>query len=252
MWIKKTAKDAQTGDNSPIPTQIVSNEEFPPLPQTPDQKKVEDRVKVLATQFADKLGMTRRDFLRTTGGMATGFLAMNEVFGETYKVDVAEAMDPVAYQEMWPKTEFIFDAQTHHVKDSIAGPTMFRTMTAKAGLNPQLEGITPGPDTLHRGNFVKEIFFDSDTVMAVMTGAVIGPPKHHALPTPDMVETRNLVNQAAGSQRMLSHGLADPMDPTFIPIFPAWPCLLTPTLGARPSSPQRVCYASFSDWARVP
>jgi len=217
MWIKKTAKDAQTGDNSPIPTQIVSNEEFPPLPQTPDQKKVEDRVKVLATRFADKLGMTRRDFLRTTGGMATGFLAMNEVFGETYKVDVAEAMDPVAYQEMWPKTEFIFDAQTHHVKDSIAGPTMFRTMTAKAGLNPQLEGITPGPDTLHRGNFVKEIFFDSDTVMAVMTGAVIGPPKHHALPTPDMVETRNLVNQAAGSQRMLSHGLADPMDPTFIP-----------------------------------
>ena len=80
MWIKKTAKDNAAGEGTPIPTQIVSNEEFPPLPQTPDQKKVEERVKALATQFAAKLGMTRRDFLRTTGGMATGFLAMNEVF----------------------------------------------------------------------------------------------------------------------------------------------------------------------------
>ncbi len=217
MWMKKTAKDRATGGGTPIPTQIVSNEEFPPLPQTPDQKRVEVRVKELAGQFAKKLGMSRRDFLRTTGGMATGFLAMNEVFGENYRVNVAEAMDTAAYQELWPKTEFIFDAQTHHVKDSIKGPTMFRTLTAKAGINPDLEGITPGPDTLHRGNFVKEIFFDSDTVMAIVTGAVIGPPKAHALPVEDMVETRNVVNEAAGSQRMLSHGLANPMDPAFLP-----------------------------------
>ena len=217
MWKKKTQQDHETGEGTPIPTQIVSNEEFPPLPQTPDQKKVESRVKELADEFASKLGINRRDFLKTTGGMATGFLAMNEVFGENYKVDLAEAMDTSAYKEMWPKTEFIFDAQTHHVKDSIKGPTMFRTMTAKAGINPDLAGITPGPDTLHRGNFVKEIFFDSDTVMAIMTGAVIGPPKHHALPVEDMVGTRNVVNAAAGSQRMLSHGLANPMDPAFVP-----------------------------------
>ena len=217
MWIKKTAKDKETGDSSPIPTQIVSNEEFPPLPQTPDQKAVENKVKELADTFASKLGTTRREFLKTTGGMATGFLAMNAIYGCSYKVSEDEALDPVAYLEGRPKNQFIFDAQTHHVKDSIKGPAMFRTMTAKAGLNPDLDGIAPGPDTLHRANFVKEIFFDSDTVMAIMTGAVIGPPKHHALPTPDMVETRNLVNQAAGSQRMLSHGLADPMDPTFVP-----------------------------------
>ncbi len=217
MWIKKTAKDKETGEGTPIPTQIVSNEEIPPLPQTPDQKAVELKVKELADAFASKLGTTRREFLKTTGGMATGFLAMNAIYGCSYRVSEDEALDPSAYLEGRPKNQFIFDAQTHHVKDSIKGPAMFRTMTAKAGLNPDLNGITPGPDTLHRGNFVKEIFFDSDTVMAIMTGAVIGPPKHHALPVPDMVETRNLVNQAAGSQRMLSHGLADPMDPNFVP-----------------------------------
>jgi len=217
MWIKKTAKDKETGEGTPIPTQIVSNEEIPPLPQTPDQKAVELKVKELADIFASKLGTTRREFLKTTGGMATGFLAMNAVYGCSYRVSEDEALDPSAYLEGRPKNQFIFDAQTHHVKDSIKGPSMFRTMTAKAGLNPDLNGITPGPDTLHRGNFVKEIFFDSDTVMAIITGAVIGPPKHHALPTPDMVETRNLVNAAAGTQRMLSHGLADPMDPNFVP-----------------------------------
>lgn len=217
MWIKKSKKDQQADGMSPVPTQIVSNEEFPPLPQTPDQKAVEQKVNELAERFAAKLGTTRRDFLKGTGGMATSFLAMNAIYGCSYRVTEDEALDQVAFLDGKPKNQFIFDAQTHHVKDSIAGPQVFRTLTGKAGLNPDLAGIAPGPDTLHRANFVKEIFFDSDTVMAVMTGAVIGPPKHHALPTPDMVETRNLVNAAAGSRRMLSHGLADPMDPSFVP-----------------------------------
>lgn len=222
MWQKKSSKDAANPDRGPIPTQIVSNEEFPPLPQTADQKKVELRMGELADGFARKLGVSRREFLRTTGGMATGFLAMNEVFGATFRVAATEALEPSAYAELWPKKEFIFDAQTHHVKDSIAGPTVFRRLTARAGLNPELEDIAPGPETLHRANFVKEVFFDSDTVMAVMSGAVIGPPKAHALPTPDMVETRNRVNRAAGTQRMLSHGLADPTDPTFVPEGMEW------------------------------
>jgi len=29
---------------TPLPTRLVSNEEFPPLPQTPAQRRVEDRI----------------------------------------------------------------------------------------------------------------------------------------------------------------------------------------------------------------
>lgn len=210
-WIKKNIRDAAEGIDTPIPTQIVSNEEFTPLPQTPDQAKVEARIDELAAHYSAKLDVNRRDFMRSTGGMAAAFMAMNEVFGPAFKVAEAEVVDSQAHAEMWPKNEFIFDAQTHHVKDSISGPLMFRKMTGKAGLNPDLDGIVEGKDTLHRANFVKEIFFDSDTVMAIMTGAVIGPPKVHALPADEMVKTRNLVNQAAGSKRMLSHGLANPV-----------------------------------------
>jgi len=209
-WIKKNIHDQETGLDSPVPTQIVSNEEFTPMPQTTEQAKVEQRIGSLAEHYAAKLGVNRREFMRSTGGMAAAFLAMNEVFGDVFKVAEAEVVDSNAYAEMWPKKEFIFDAQTHHVKDSITGPMVFRKMTAKAGLNPDLDGIVEGEGTLHRANFVKEIFFDSDTVMAIMTGAVIGPPEKHALPADEMVKTRNLVNKAAGSQRMLSHGLADP------------------------------------------
>jgi len=213
MWIRKNRKDRLAGRNLPLPTQVVSNEEYLPMPQTEDQKQVENLILSMADEYARKLGISRRNFLQTSGGMATAFLAMNQVFGASFKVSEAEVTEPEAYDELWPKNQFIFDVQTHHVKDSIQGPAFFRKMTGKLGLNPELDGVTPGPGTLHLGNYTKEIFFDSDTVMAMITGAVIGEKKHHALPVEDMVHTRNTINEAAGSQRMLSHGLGDPTLP---------------------------------------
>src|SRR5262245_40976328 len=66
---------------APVPTQMVSNGEYMPFPQTEKQKEVEFRIKGLADHAAKKLGMTRRQFLTTTGGMAACFLAMNETYG---------------------------------------------------------------------------------------------------------------------------------------------------------------------------
>jgi predicted TIM-barrel fold metal-dependent hydrolase len=213
MWIRKSRKDQLTGKNTPLPTQIISTEEYYPMPQSEDQRRVERRILELSDEYAARVGLSRRDFLRTTGGMATAFLALNEVFGKSFVVSVAEAMEPAAYREAWPKKEFIFDAQTHHVKETMVGPTFFRTLTGKLGLNPVLAAEPADKDILHRANFVKEIFFDSDTVMAIMTGAAIGPPDTYALPVQEMVNTRNLVNASSGSRRMLSHGLVVPTEP---------------------------------------
>jgi len=41
MWIRKGQRDRQKGVDSPVPTQLVSNEEYIPRPQTPKQKEVE-------------------------------------------------------------------------------------------------------------------------------------------------------------------------------------------------------------------
>src|SRR4029079_8513025 len=115
MWTRKCFADDEKAIHSPIPTEFFSNEEFIPPLQTPQQKKWEARIEEMSTQCAKKLSLSRRRFLQTTGGMAVAMLAYNEVFGKTYDVDPIEALDPAAYAEKWPKTEFIFDNQTHHI-----------------------------------------------------------------------------------------------------------------------------------------
>ena len=41
MWIRKAERDARKGVDSPMPTQVVSNEEFIPRRQNERQKQVE-------------------------------------------------------------------------------------------------------------------------------------------------------------------------------------------------------------------
>lgn len=81
----------------PLPTRLVSNEGFPPLPQTAAQRQVEDRILTTAGYLAPRLGLSRRDFLRTSGGMAASLLAMNAVFGRFFDVAEVEAADPAAF-----------------------------------------------------------------------------------------------------------------------------------------------------------
>lgn len=213
MWIRKSDEDRRLKRFTPVPTQVVSNEEFIPMPQSADQKKVERRIIELADRYAKKLGQSRRDFLASSGGTAVAFMAMNEIFGRFFTVNEAEAAEQEAYQEIWPKDEFIFDVQLHHVKDSITGPIAFRRIAAELGLNPALKDERTAGDELHLANFIKEVFFDSETVMGIITGAPIPDSANSILPAELMVGTRETVNEIAGSQRMLSHGLAAPNVP---------------------------------------
>ena len=76
------ADDVEPEDfRSPIPTRNVSNGEYLPKPQTKQQKQVEERIKELADTSSKKLGISRRKFLASSGGMAAALLAMNEVYG---------------------------------------------------------------------------------------------------------------------------------------------------------------------------
>ena len=52
MWIPKWQRDQQKGIDSPVPTQVVSNEEFIPRPQNQQQKQVEYLTSVLAVEMA--------------------------------------------------------------------------------------------------------------------------------------------------------------------------------------------------------
>src|SRR5687768_9448243 len=111
-WIQKCEVDDRM---LPVPTQIVSNEEFEPMGQTDEQRRVEHRLGELADSSSKKLGISRRSFLSSTGGMAAAFLAMNSVFGEFFNASASEMFEPLATQEKFPKKPFIFDIHTHHV-----------------------------------------------------------------------------------------------------------------------------------------
>ena len=39
-WVRKWSQDRDTDGFSPLPTQVVTNEEYVPLPRTPEQQRV--------------------------------------------------------------------------------------------------------------------------------------------------------------------------------------------------------------------
>src|SRR3984893_4363246 len=79
---------------SPVPTQIVSSDEYLPVPQTARQREVEARLKDLSDGLAKRQGLSRRRFFQTAAGMAASFVAMNQVFGDLFDVSAAEAATP--------------------------------------------------------------------------------------------------------------------------------------------------------------
>ena len=215
MWIRKVDRDRLKGVDSPLPTQMLSNEEIIPRPQTSRQKRVERLIGEMAEQKSKRLGMDRRSFMRTSMGLATCFLASNKVFGRVWDVDEAETMEPAATAEKWPKGEyFIIDVQTHFT-NGIALP--FRNMEFMKNMGFALKN---DKEAYSFGNMVKEMFFDSETSMIVISGVPgrenqrdeSGKPLEGRargggiLPSWLMAQSKNQINQLAGSQRALSQG----------------------------------------------
>jgi predicted TIM-barrel fold metal-dependent hydrolase len=214
MWIRQCELDADAEAPLPIPARIASNEEFIPPSQSPQQKEYEARLNDISERAAKRQGMQRRDFLRSGSGLAAAMIALNQVFGDVYEVSAAEVEDQKAFEEKWPKDQFIFDIQTHHV--DVAKKWYDDTPQGKATLRffqmlrPLAGSAEKSLELLNRAHYVKEVFGDSDTVMAVISGVPSREWDKNPLPPDQMVATRKYVNDIAGSQRVLSHGLLRP------------------------------------------
>jgi predicted TIM-barrel fold metal-dependent hydrolase len=211
-WVRKCDADAERGVALPIPTQVISNEEFIPIPKTRKQKEVEQRLTELADKTAQRLNISRRQFLATSGGMAAAFLAMNSVFGRFFDVEASELIEAEARAEKWPKTQFIFDVHTHHVAAGRNIPFVVGYRRYAENWNSELRGREHKIEDLYLANYIKEIFLDSDTTMAVITGLPAPTEKENVLPPVEMIETRAEINELARSRRLLAHGLIRPND----------------------------------------
>src|ERR1700728_401690 len=163
---------------TPIPTQIVSSDEFYPDPQNDRQREVEARMLAMADELGGKQGLDRRRFFQTAAGMAAAFVAMNEVYGPVFSVSKAEAATPAMAQERANslKDQFIMDMHTHFLRDDtrITGFVNMRKAVGKAGWNKQLNDHEQTIEDLKFNNYKKEMFLDSDTKIALISSAEAG------------------------------------------------------------------------------
>src|SRR6202165_5583672 len=202
---------------TPVPTQIVSNGEYLPPSQSATQKKVEARIKELADINGKRLGFDRRPVMRKSRGMAAAFLAMNEIYGNVFQVTAAEAREP---EMMLARTkslagQFVFDVQTHFVRDDFKHQELLDLAGfASEHWNPQMK--QEGVSSLARykfQNYMKEIYYDSDTTMALLSGAPFDDPSWWLLSNEQIAKAREMVNDFAGSRRLLAHTVITPKQP---------------------------------------
>jgi hypothetical protein len=211
--------DEADGLRSPIPTQVVSNGEYLPFPQTLQQRQVEARIAELAGEASRRLGMSRRRFLASSGGMAAAFIAMNEVFGHFFEVSPLELFGPAYAKGGVPRELFVFDDQTHMIRESFSGPLALRAMSQGAGAAASAAGFDKNPfnaeglpDELgrqwaawnpslgqtpitganfHLVKFVKDMYLDSQVAVAILSNAPLGlfePPGGAKPRTPRSVD----------------------------------------------------------------
>ena len=215
MWIRKIQRDLKRGVDSPMPTQVVSNEEFTPRPQNQRQKHVEHLIGEMAELNSKKLGMERRAFMASSMGLATCFLASNKVYGNVWDVDEEEALAPAASEEKFPKGEyFVLDVQTHFT-NGLALNFRNNEFIRNMGFSLKNDAEAYGFKT-----FVKEIFFDSETDMIVLSGvpgrerqkdaegkALEGRARGGGiLPSWLMSQSKKELNDLSGTKRALCQG----------------------------------------------
>ncbi len=218
---------------SPIPTQIVSSDEYFPARQNKKQREVEARLKALGSQMARKQGISRRAFFSTAAGMAAAYLAMNQVYGGIFDVSDAEAATPELAQERANslKDQFIFDGHTHFLRDDtrLNAFVQMRQAVGDAGWNPEMKGRKQTIEDLKYNNYYKEVFLDSDTKVALISSAPSEIARDWFLTNEMMAAAREKVNKAAGSRRMLAHCI-------FTPGTPGWLDDLNRAMALKPDS----------------
>ncbi|MFM9882486.1 MAG: amidohydrolase family protein [Burkholderiales bacterium] len=200
---------------SPIPTQSVSSDEFMPSPQSEKQREFEARVKAYGDELSKHQGLTRRRFFQTASGMAAAFLAMNDTFGPVFGVSKAEAQTPeqAAARARALSGQFIMDMHTHylHDKSRLVNFVRSREAVGKAGWNPALVNKPQTIEDLKFANYFKEVFLDSDTKVALISGSASHEPIDWFLTNEQKRDSRAKINQmAGGSKRAMSHLIFTP------------------------------------------
>src|SRR5690348_8174591 len=99
------------------------------------------------------------------------------------------------------------DTHTHFLRDDtrLNGFVKMREAVGKAGWNSAIGDKPQTINDLKYANYVKEIFLDSDTKVALITNSPSEVPEDWFIPQEQVFQARDKVNKEAGTRRMLAH-----------------------------------------------
>ncbi|MCB1684420.1 MAG: amidohydrolase family protein, partial [Pseudomonadales bacterium] len=209
----------------PIKIDSTSNGEFVPVPLNRTNHIANEAALEAATRNAQAVNSSRRSFLRSSCGVASTLLAMNQVhaaagnLGGYFQVPAAAAFDPQLASASVEGNEFIFDVQGHYVDPRGAWlkqiPEFARPFAdmPKADCDLYYEGDPKSYlNCLGPGEFVKDVFLDSDTDMMVLS-FVPSAPDAEPVTIEAAAATRQIIEDMEGSKRLLLHGRVNPNQP---------------------------------------
>ncbi len=209
------------GTRLPIKIDSTSNGEYEPIPISEINHKANRLALDRATENARRVGQSRRKFLISSCGAASTLLAFNQAnaYGDKrggfFELSEESALDRFAAAEQLDGQEFIFDVQGHYVNPE--GDWLSR-LPESARPYAQMEKAsceaTNGGDRgylncLSAGEFIKDVFLDSDTDIMVLS-FVPSTRETEPVTIEDADETRRIVAELEGSKRLMIHGRVNP------------------------------------------
>ena len=201
----------------PIKLDSTSNGEFEPVPLGSAPRLARALAREAIADAARRVGASRRRYLQSLLGAAATLGAFNRAFaaagqrGGHYVLPAESPFETAAAQVALGGDEFIFDVQLHHVNPQgawrqRAGPDAFRGMpNSHCGQADHVECFSSGA-------LLKDVFFDSDTAMGVLSH-VPGGMASNPLDFDAAGATRAAANALDGTERLLLHGRCMPTLP---------------------------------------
>jgi uncharacterized protein len=201
----------------PVKIDATSNGEFRPVPLTKPVACANSEAELRIAENAKRVGVGRRAFLQSLCGAATTFLTLNKAFtalgntGGHFRLPKESAFEPVAAAETLAGSEFIFDVQTHMVNPAGAWRSSAGKYWAEAfAKDPQGSCGSDDPiDCFSSEKYIKHVFMDSDTDLAVLS-FVPELPENNPLSLDEANQVRVLVNRMKGADRLFLHAMVIP------------------------------------------